>query len=44
MTKVGDTNRLKTEIKKEMVHQQNYSGVGLVFYGVDQEGESVDKN
>ena len=43
VTKVGDTNRLKIEIKKEMVHQQNYSGVGLVVYGVEQESENIDK-
>ena len=26
-----------------MVHQQKYSGVGLVVYGVEQEDENIDK-
>ena len=33
VAKVGDMNKLKIEIKKQMAHQKNHSGVGLVVCG-----------
>ena len=43
VAEVGEINKLKIEIKKEMVYQQNYSGLGLVVYGAEQESENTDK-
>ena len=31
------------KLKKEIAHQQNYPGVGLVVYGVEQGSENIDK-
>ena len=39
LSEVGKIKKSKIELKKETVHQNNYSGLGTAVYGVENEIE-----